>query len=330
MPPLVDLNGIDFVEVDPADHRILRVSFLKPVPAGVYGVTADRRRRHDRRRHAHRRDQGDGCDDRDGSVLRIDVTRGGDFSPYVARPCRTIRASIRCGAARVLVHGELPDRRRLPAGAVPAGGARRAAARLPRQGLRELPPDARRPAADAEPRLDRAQPVRPRHGPPGAARLRQATASPTSRTPSRTRRTSTPCGTASRPAATRSSSTTGCTTAATRGPPVHVTVNGTATLRAGTALFTKILRRCPASHAARPPDPGRRARRSTARRALPPRRRRVRDGVHADVRTRQQRDPRPHVGRGGVLPAGRDDRGVALRGHNGDTRSGRSSPPATT
>ena len=45
------LNGIDFVEVDAADHRLLRVFFLKPVPPAnaanpadpndAYGLRAD-------------------------------------------------------------------------------------------------------------------------------------------------------------------------------------------------------------------------------------------------------------------------------------------------
>ena len=35
------LNGIDFVEVDPADHRLLRVFFVKPVPPGSYGLPAN-------------------------------------------------------------------------------------------------------------------------------------------------------------------------------------------------------------------------------------------------------------------------------------------------
>jgi hypothetical protein len=35
------LNGIDFVEVDPADHRLLRVFFIKPVPVGAYGLPAN-------------------------------------------------------------------------------------------------------------------------------------------------------------------------------------------------------------------------------------------------------------------------------------------------
>ncbi|HEY2637206.1 MAG TPA: hypothetical protein VGI54_07460, partial [Solirubrobacteraceae bacterium] len=35
------LNGIDYLEVDPADHTILRVTFLKPLPPGAYGIPAD-------------------------------------------------------------------------------------------------------------------------------------------------------------------------------------------------------------------------------------------------------------------------------------------------
>ena len=82
-PPFVDLNGIDFVEVDPADHRILRVTFLKPVPASMYGVTAD----------------GVGITISGGTRIvgikakgaamettrrmRVDVDVPGDFSPYV-------------------------------------------------------------------------------------------------------------------------------------------------------------------------------------------------------------------------------------------------------
>ena len=40
-PPQVDLNGIDFVDVDPADHSIVRVTFLKPIPGGAYGILGD-------------------------------------------------------------------------------------------------------------------------------------------------------------------------------------------------------------------------------------------------------------------------------------------------
>jgi hypothetical protein len=82
-PPFVDLNGIDFVEVDAADHRILRVTFLKPVPASLYGITAE----------------GVGITIEGGTRivgikptaavleasrrLRVEVDVAGDFSPYV-------------------------------------------------------------------------------------------------------------------------------------------------------------------------------------------------------------------------------------------------------
>lgn len=76
------LNGIDFLEVDPADHTILRVTFLKPLPAGAYGLPADLRR--------ITVDGGTrivgirpvAASVESASVLRIDVDRGGDYSPY--------------------------------------------------------------------------------------------------------------------------------------------------------------------------------------------------------------------------------------------------------
>ncbi len=76
------LNGIDFVEVDASDHTILRVSFLKPLPAGAYGLPADLRR--------IAIDGGTritgirpvAASVESASVLRIDVDRGGDHSPY--------------------------------------------------------------------------------------------------------------------------------------------------------------------------------------------------------------------------------------------------------
>jgi hypothetical protein len=82
-PPAVDLNGIDFVEVDAADHRILRVSFLKPIPAGGYGIPGDLTR--------VSIDGGTrivgiepmSATVESASVLRIDVDTGGDYSPYV-------------------------------------------------------------------------------------------------------------------------------------------------------------------------------------------------------------------------------------------------------
>ncbi len=82
-PPFVDLNAIDFVEVDGLDHRVLRVSFLKPIPAAGYGLPAD----------PTRISIGGGARIvgvaavaavvESASVMRIDVDRGGDYSPYV-------------------------------------------------------------------------------------------------------------------------------------------------------------------------------------------------------------------------------------------------------
>jgi hypothetical protein len=82
-PPFVDLNGIDFLEVDGADHRILRITFLKPVPASMYGITPE----------------GVGITISGGTRivgikptaavletgqrLRVEVDVPGDFSPYV-------------------------------------------------------------------------------------------------------------------------------------------------------------------------------------------------------------------------------------------------------
>jgi len=82
VPPHVDLNGIDFVEVDPADHRILRVSFLKPLPAGAYGVLADPTRAHIQGGTRIVGIKATAAAIESASVLRIDVTAGGDFSPY--------------------------------------------------------------------------------------------------------------------------------------------------------------------------------------------------------------------------------------------------------
>jgi hypothetical protein len=83
VPPHVDLNGIDFVEVDPSDHTILRVSFLKPIPAGAYGVVADPTLAHVGGGTRIVGIKATGATIESASVLRIDVTRGGDFSPYV-------------------------------------------------------------------------------------------------------------------------------------------------------------------------------------------------------------------------------------------------------
>ncbi|MDQ6851957.1 MAG: putative baseplate assembly protein [Actinomycetota bacterium] len=76
------LNGIDFLEVDPADHRILRVTFLKPLPGGAYGLPADLRRIvvEGGTRIVGIRPLAASVES--ASVLRIDVDRGGDYSPY--------------------------------------------------------------------------------------------------------------------------------------------------------------------------------------------------------------------------------------------------------
>lgn len=82
-PPFVDLNGIDFVEVDPADHRILRVTFLKPIPAAGFGVPANPA--------LVTIDGGTrvvgitavSAVVESADVLRVDLDQGGDYSPYV-------------------------------------------------------------------------------------------------------------------------------------------------------------------------------------------------------------------------------------------------------
>lgn len=82
-PPFVDLNGIDFLEVDGADHRIIRITFLKPLPAGAYGLPADPTRI---TVSGGTRIVGINvvsASVESASVLRVDVDRGGDYSPYV-------------------------------------------------------------------------------------------------------------------------------------------------------------------------------------------------------------------------------------------------------
>ena len=82
-PPSVDLNGIDFVEVDPADHTIIRVTFLKAIPAGAYGIVADPGRVtiEGGTRIVGIKPQTAAI--ASPLVLRIDVDHGGDYSPYV-------------------------------------------------------------------------------------------------------------------------------------------------------------------------------------------------------------------------------------------------------
>jgi hypothetical protein len=76
------LNGIDYVEVDPADHTILRVTFLKPLPAGAYGIPADLRRVSIAGGTRIVGIRPVAATVESASVLRIDVDRGGDHSPY--------------------------------------------------------------------------------------------------------------------------------------------------------------------------------------------------------------------------------------------------------
>jgi hypothetical protein len=82
-PPFVDLNGIDFVEVDPADHRILRVSFLKPLPAGAYGLPGDPTKIKVSGGTRIVGIKAVSASVESASVLRVDVDHGGDYSPYV-------------------------------------------------------------------------------------------------------------------------------------------------------------------------------------------------------------------------------------------------------
>ena len=195
-PPFADLNGIDFVEVDAADHR----HPPRHVPqAGarrrMYGITPDRR-------SASRSTGGT----RIVGIRPIAAARRDDrarcastsTSPATSRPtcsrCPTHpdldpcpaqhRSSRSWPACPTDVDCRQPMR-------LPAARARRAAARLPREGLRELPPAAARPAAAAQPATG---PSATR--PTSASRWSscsptRATTSPTSRTRSPTRRTST-------------------------------------------------------------------------------------------------------------------------------------------
>jgi hypothetical protein len=82
-PPFVDLNGIDFVEVDPGDHRILRVTFLKPIPATGYGFPADPTKISIEGGTRIVGITAVSATVESAQVLRIDVDQGGDYSPYV-------------------------------------------------------------------------------------------------------------------------------------------------------------------------------------------------------------------------------------------------------
>ena len=82
-PPFVDLNGIDFIEVDAADHRILRVTFLKSIPAGAYGLPTDPSRISIAGGTRIVGISATSASVDSALVLRIDVDQGGDYSPYV-------------------------------------------------------------------------------------------------------------------------------------------------------------------------------------------------------------------------------------------------------
>ena len=182
-----DLNGIDRVEVDavrpPDPERLLH-------PAGASGERRKPGRHRGRLRPlgpaiAHR-DRGRDADrrgeDRHGdpeaqrgrnAVLEVVTDRPGDFSVYTLRidgvPAldryfAAIRFSFMAACPiDVDCRHVVPCEPRLLDGAAP---------RLHGQGLRQLPADAARPAAAAEPGLGRAQPVRSRHRAARAARVR--------------------------------------------------------------------------------------------------------------------------------------------------------------
>ncbi len=154
---------------DPARH--LPPAAAAPAPTAS---PADPRRHHDRGRHADRRDP-PGRRERRRRRRRCGST---STAAATSRPTRSrstgAPTSIRCRRSTVFSFmARCPidvDCRPSPC---PPEELDRAAARLPGQGLRELPAAAARPAAAAQPRLDRAQPVRPRDGAPRAARLRR-------------------------------------------------------------------------------------------------------------------------------------------------------------
>ena len=313
--PASTLNGIDWVEVDPADQRILHVGFLHPLPGQTGGVPgragARRRQRGHRGRRTdprHRR--------RSVSPPPTPCSRSPSTAPATSRrtPCGSCAAGgrprrpaglrPRAVGAPVLVQGQLPERPRLrpPALGAPAH-RRRADRRLPGQGLRRLPPADARPARPARARLDRAQPGRPAgHRGRGARPRRRPAVVPAGRRRP-PRRTSAPPAAASRCAATPGCSTTACTTAAPPAPGCSVAVDRQAR------------RPRPSGLDARHPGAGRPGPSTptvTADRRWPRCSPAVR-GVHAArplaAPGRPQRDRDPHVGRRGVPPAGRRDPG---------------------
>ena len=176
-----DINGIDYLNVDPTDHTKLTVFFLNPVGP---------------------KNAGDPNDSNDeyglsGDLSKITITGGtrvvgilpvaaarnpdGSLTITVERTRRLLRlhartqrpgprSSVRCD--RLFLHGDMSGRFRLPRpGGVSAAANSAAAARLRSEGLREFPAAALGPAAAPQSDLDRDEPVGPRHRPHRAPRL---------------------------------------------------------------------------------------------------------------------------------------------------------------
>ena len=176
-------HGIDFLEVatttGSTNQRVLRVFFIdkadptspstlpataEPAPRGHRGRARDRR-------GADPEDSRDGGDEGGRSPARGCERARRLLHVHAAHPELHARPAIR--ARGLHLQGGLPEPLRLPARPrVSARGGPRAADRLPRQGLRELPPGASGPGALPCPPVDRP----PRGGPgrhaPGAARIR--------------------------------------------------------------------------------------------------------------------------------------------------------------
>ena len=246
----------------PQRHRLRRGRRRRPphhpdhVPQAAPGRRLRAARRPDadldRRRDADRRDQRRlAASVESTSVLRVDVDRGGDYSPYVLTLDAPGLDEVAAASSFSFMAAARPTSTAAPR-RVRRSIARRAAARLPRQGLRQLPPAAARPAADAQPRLGRAQSRPTSASRSSSCSPTRATGSPTSRTPSPTRPTSTRCGRGSRRAATQSSIDYRMHDGRNAWAPVHFAVTATVTLPRGTALFTRLAAPLPGSrHAAR-------------------------------------------------------------------------------
>ena len=290
-------------------------SFLKPVPRrrlyGDHGRTR-RSRDHDRRRHAHRRHQaGRRRARRRPQRLRVEVDRSPATSrpTSLAHPERAGRSTAVRRSVRFSFMAACPidvDCRHVVA--CPPPELDRAAARLPRQGLRELPAAALDLLPHAQPGLDRAQPVRPRHGAARAARLRGR---PALVLPGRGRQRGVPrtrCGTASRRGGTPGSIDYRMHDGRNAWAPVHS--GSLAAPVHARARHDARSRSCSAPLPGQTALPGPTV---PTRRRSPSRRSRaiptlasvvVFETAHdVDAAPRQQRDPHPHLGRRGVLPA---------------------------